>query len=450
MSKQIMIIIKDKRIFQAIVLFLVVVAALTPGFYRNQWQTAGKKRFTEWRMNSSHVIVGRLAHSRESGIFASGALLGSVDGGWPTPPNIVEHQYNVYWNNLSYETFYTYNSVVGFQGVLFGIFDKLTDYPEGLNLKLFSGATAILSAITMSLFVVWFFIQFGFLSAMSVFVFILLSEWITLFAGDIYWQLWAFYVPTLMTFYYYEICRNQSNGYLSVLIFFGVLIKILFNGFEFISTALIMIYTPIIYYAVLQQWPLRKFFSASIQIGLSALSATIAGLGILLVQISAIRGGLGPALSYISFTLLRRTYGNADLYPLEADSLNANPISVIQTYISGRAFNLQFLGENTFFSFIHDLNYLAIFVIFATVSIVFLGARFSKHSIFDKKSHALFVAMWFSIISPLSWFILFKGHSYIHTHLNYIIWQMPFTIIGFAFLGFFIRMLFVSKLNINR
>jgi hypothetical protein len=52
-----------------------------------------------------------------------------------------------------------------------------------------------------------------------------------------------------------------------------------------------------------------------------------------------------------------------------------------------------------------------------------------------RTSLALIGAAWFAILPPLSWFVLFKAHSAIHGHLNFIVWQMPFTFFGFAVIG---------------
>jgi hypothetical protein len=49
--------------------------------------------------------------------------------------------------------------------------------------------------------------------------------------------------------------------------------------------------------------------------------------------------------------------------------------------------------------------------------------------------------MGFSILAPLSWLIIFKAHSYVHTFMNNIVWQMPFTIYGFAVCGLVIQSL---------
>jgi hypothetical protein len=39
--------------------------------------------------------------------------------------------------------------------------------------------------------------------------------------------------------------------------------------------------------------------------------------------------------------------------------------------------------------------------------------------------------------------VLFKAHSYVHTQLNFILWQMPFTLFGFALGGFVLSSLFL-------
>ena len=45
---------------------------------------------------------------------------------------------------------------------------------------------------------------------------------------------------------------------------------------------------------------------------------------------------------------------------------------------------------------------------------------------------ALIWTAWFSILAPLSWYVIFKAHSFIHTHMSFLLWQMPFTFFGFA------------------
>jgi len=63
--------------------------------------------------------------------------------------------------------------------------------------------------------------------------------------------------------------------------------------------------------------------------------------------------------------------------------------------------------------------------------------------------NALTVTLWISILAPLSWFVIFKGHSYVHKVHDPIVWFMPFMFYGIGLLGVttekFIRSLWVSK-----
>ncbi len=48
---------------------------------------------------------------------------------------------------------------------------------------------------------------------------------------------------------------------------------------------------------------------------------------------------------------------------------------------------------------------------------------------------ALIGMMVCAVAAPLSWFVLAKGHSYIHGALNYVLWYLPFVPLALAVLG---------------
>ena len=54
---------------------------------------------------------------------------------------------------------------------------------------------------------------------------------------------------------------------------------------------------------------------------------------------------------------------------------------------------------------------------------------------FYRRQKALTATLWVSLLAPLSWFVIFKGHSAIHTHMNPIVWYMPFLLFGFILTG---------------
>ncbi|MBT7188802.1 MAG: hypothetical protein HN560_03500 [Anaerolineae bacterium] len=64
-----------------------------------------------------------------------------------------------------------------------------------------------------------------------------------------------------------------------------------------------------------------------------------------------------------------------------------------------------------------------------------------------KTGYALLVTAWYSTLAPLSWFVVFKAHAYIHTSLDFLVWQMPFMFFGLALSGYAIQYLYAIKVR---
>ena len=84
-------------------------------------------------------------------------------------------------------------------------------------------------------------------------------------------------------------------------------------------------------------------------------------------------------------------------------------------------------------------SYTKLFFIIATIVFTFNFKKNTLSSVADSFFKyfpiALMAILWVSLAAPLSWFIIFKGHSYIHTHMNPIVWYMPFMLLGFVLTG---------------
>ena len=117
--------------------------------------------------------------------------------------------------------------------------------------------------------------------------------------------------------------------------------------------------------------------------------------------------------------VLRRTYGSSQSFdPFVLESLKASPIAVLNKYIYGFSTDILLgLPSN-------------LFPILLIISSIYSVYKFIKEKYFY--SFLYFVML----LAPLSWFILAKGHSYIHTHMNFVLWY-------FGFIGVMIYMLIV-------
>jgi hypothetical protein len=234
---------------------------------------------------------------------------------------------------------------------------------------------------------------------------------------------------------YFKTATTRQLVRFGVLVFSLVLIKCVFNGYEFISTALIMMMVPFIFYSAVNRLSVRKFFTAALVAVASSGLAILFSFVILIFQIAAITGSLKTGINHIVISLEKRTYGNpADFSKSFQDSLSSNPTEVLSTYLQGVYFDKNFIPrqkppENGF-----SVRYWHLVTIFGMVSAILFIFR-KRFGPMQRKDLSLILTAWFSILAPLSWLIIFKAHSFIHTHMDFIVWQMPYTLFGFAICG---------------
>jgi hypothetical protein len=201
----------------------------------------------------------------------------------------------------------------------------------------------------------------------------------------------------------------------------------------YITTELVMLTIPVFYYAFRDRWAVTSFIQRMALVSASAVAASLSVLLVLFVQIYQVTGNVSAAWAHILDTLLKRSVGNPDQFSgVLAESLSASVSDVLKSYLTGRAFDF-----NSIFHIGLEISYLSVFIFFGLCSLLFFiqNAAIPKSGQ-SQKGLALVLSTWCSVLAPLSWLVLFKAHSFIHTHQNFILWQMPFTLFGFALCGF--------------
>lgn len=419
---------------------------LFPGFNGDQWNMVREHDYRGWQTTSERVVVARLAKSQQDGLFSAGGLLGLLDSpdGWIFGKEIANRQYEVYETGAKIQSYLVYKSHPGFQGVIFGIVDRLTNFSAEKNLRLFRVMVAFGSATVIALIAATVAVEFGWLAGLLVLLFSVISEWMILPGGSLYWNLWAFYLPFVCGTYALTKAENvnQASGWkIFGIIFLTTLIKILFTGFELITTALVMATVPFVYFASRNRWGWKKLGWRVIQLGIVLSLATLAGLAILLLQIAANDGGFSSAIDYIRDTISRRALGNPENFRgVYAESMQASVFVVIGKYLNTPAFTISMT------SLTYKVLYWHLMVVFIFFTLVFIIKYWRDRKLqWSDKGSALIVTTWFSIAAPLSWYIIFKPTSYIHTFLFPMAWQMPFVLLGFALCGYVIHDLFKLK-----
>lgn len=436
--------LRQPEIIKKITLWSISITLLFLGFYINLWRVANPSWFNSHQRDTEAHIMGRMVKSNQDGIFSAGGLNGdgkidNIPLQWEPSSNL-ERQYIAYLNNLTFDAFGTYKSQPGGQGMLFSLFDRILPTPPNINLQIFYVLTALLTAIALTTIINWFYDEFGLWVAVCVLCSTLFSGWLTVFGKNLWWCTWAFYLPMIAVLYYLKKVREPIHRQFlkfGILVFIVMSIKCFINGYEYITTTLLMMVVPFVYYGILDRWDKQSILKWTLAAGIGSGVAILLSLIMLCFQIGAVRTGFIDGVSHVIYSFGKRTYGSAEGFPsIYAASLDAGPIEVVIKYLNGIYLDLNnYLSiENAFISnYLLKIRYSYLIVLFIGGSIL-LYLRDNVNITSENSRHffVLICAMWFSILAPMSWFIIFKAHSFIHTHMSFLLWQMPFTLFGFA------------------
>lgn len=425
-----------------IILFILSFSLMFFGFYRNQWHAARPKKFSTFQKDVEAYVIARMVLSRQSGILSNGGLLGWGD---VIKDDVHEEdyqrQYEIYFDGLSFRTYWAKESNPGFQGIFFSILDRISPFTPLNNLRFFRIFASGLFAATLAVLVLWFYLEFGWLSAFFVLSSVLSSQWMTLFGRNLFFVSGIFYIPMLVLLFRFRDEKNEkplSNSRLFWLMFAFILLKCLFNGYDFILPTLGMATSPIVYYGLSRKWDKRIFIQRFLIVVAASLAAILTSFMVLFVQVTFASGNFQDGINVIFETINRRTVSNDPGLPLIYErAAAASYWSVLKVYLT----------ESYFFR--AYVPYYVFFIMFAIMSMIFwlTWRGFSQTDPETSKGYALLVTTWFSFLSPLSWYVIFKSLAYFHTHMNYLPWHMPFTLFGFGMCGYVITSVFNQSKN---
>lgn len=434
------------RRWRNIMFFVIAVLLLLPNFYRNHGSVVDPGYYTDWQTRYDRLVVARLVKSRQDGIFSAGGLMGLgdvTDIGYESRTN--RHQFSTYFDHGTFQTYYVYKSNPGLQTIFYGLFDKVFSFSGEQKLKILRALTALFTAIVFGLMTAYFAAEFGLLAGILTLAFALVSMWIVLPAGSIFWDYWAFYAPFLASASMLADAAKTGEyraRKIHAILYIAMLIKVLFSGFDLTTTVLVMATVPFLFYAMYQRWELKTFLVRMVNVGLVLLAATVTGLAVLGVQIIAEAGSLSYAYTYIVERFTSHTGGNYEYFDPAAPIRKIHVMEVLPKYLLMPSVDLPRFG-------IHIL-YWHLIVLFLLFTLIFIFKHRIQGDLWQlpRKSLAMMTATWYSILAPISWYVIFRPHSFIHTHVNTMGWQMPFTLLGFAFCGFVITDLFASRKSV--
>ncbi|MCI0508407.1 MAG: hypothetical protein L0Z73_20225 [Gammaproteobacteria bacterium] len=204
-------------------------------------------------------------------------------------------------------------------------------------------------------------------------------------------------------------------------------------GYEFISTVLVSVLVPVVFFSVKNSWTTKILLSRGVVISLFGLLGFAFAFILHVYQITLATGSAEQALSIIQGRITANTYYEHEL------QVNLPPYELQKTFMFLDIIKEYFLRGGG--SFRLKIPYLIWVLVFLYITYKVYSDKFELPEL--KKSNpivkALIIATWVSILAPLSWFILAMNHSHIHTNINIVLWHLPFMIFGFALLGYVLR-----------
>ena len=391
--------------------------------------------FERFQYSSDSLVYGKIVQSRNEGIHSYQGRLGRLHfPGDRVNENI--SQKLLLNQMLSGGKYQPYNSNFGLQGLFYGLVDnslKKLNIDFKSRVFIYHAITSLLLAIVLSLIILFFYLELGMPTAIFLLFAIAFEQWLILIGKSLFWSFWVFYIPFLITFSFHkydEINNNINFNYFYFFIFIAILFKSL-TGYEFISSVMVASLSPIIYFSFKNQWRYSKTIKRMLLTGIFGFFGFLAALVAHMIQLWFTTQSFLESFSIIFRRAVIRTHGDAhDIVNIHyVDSLSSSLFTVYKIYLKGM------LGETTI-----------MMIIFIVASIIsFTSLKMMKKNFVILK--ALTTTLWFSFLAPMSWFTLAKGHSFDHTRLNHVLWNLPFNIFGFALVGLVLYLLYQEFFN---
>ena len=309
-----------------------------------------------------------------------------------------------------------YSSQVGLQGHLYRLASRLTKLflsAERAEELLQLGCSLLMGVVACG--IVWLlYKKYGKLLAGTFYAVFCLSPWVVNFARNLYWVEFTWFLPMLIGLVCVVYGHSRS---MTAAAFAAIFLKCL-CGYEYISSIMLgLILFPVVEWVVClagrDRAGARRWFWCVFRLGCAALAGFAAAL-----CLHALLRGEGSLLTGLKIIyeqdVLRRTFGGdaAVLGEVYRESLEASIWQTVSRYFDfGVYFSTQvILGI--------DGNLFTPMVLCAAAAALWLRKEAD-----GVRNLALYL---FSAMIPLSWMVLAKAHSYVHVHMNFVLWYMGF------------------------
>lgn len=356
---------------------------------------------------SESLVVGNVV-ADELGLEKGGWSLGFIEAeGKPVDPELA---YNVLQRRSLGEStrFAAYPSQVGVQGWFFSLAHRVSGLSDvealnSLNALLMSGVIALLSVL--------YFKIYGAAFGTIFFATMVGSPWIFLFARNLYWVPFTWFLPAVFAALAYLSTGRATRAIFLCLLALAICLKSL-AGYEFLTT--ITLFTCSVFVLGPMFRNDQSGYRNSVKYASLVFSLCVLGFLVALLWHANIRGDsvLAGLQDIYNQDVKRRTYGDPTLFnAVYRASLESSFTDVFRTYWNEWKTPLVFTVPG---SYLNGIFW------WACVGLGYLSLSRRKLVTAEMVMVIVFCTV------TTSWFMFGKAHSYIHTQLNYVLWYFGF------------------------
>lgn len=423
-------------------LFIIFSAIMMAGFYFNIYKTASNDFFYYHQRDSEALIIGRLIPKIDDALFPGGTMM-NITPGTHQDRHHVDATYDLYLNDKSENrsVFSLYNGQFGLQSHVIYALHKLLKILNFENKSIYAiiqFASSLLLAMILSLILILFKRHFELLSSAIVCAIIVTSPWLTVFARNLYWVPFTWFLPILASWWFYVEKKEFSEINKRAIFIISLFLFVKFLcGLEYITAIAGSVIIISIYGMIKNCNSIRVIITNTILLIAGSSAALLTSIIAHVLQDAYYSGNIMGSISVFLNRVAYRAYGSPENYTgIMADSLNSTILPILNTYWSNSdIFNLAQVVQLNARSIIAP-----IIIIFLILIIISLLLKIEKR-ISINNYIALGVLFFGSLAASISWFIVGKAHSYIHTHMNYVLWHITFMIFAVPVIVFLFKAL---------
>ncbi|WP_129126141.1 hypothetical protein [Geomonas oryzae] len=453
--------------FRILHLALLVATAAFFSYGFNAFKVTSDTLFIEHQLDSERLVLDGLLHGRAQ----DGTLtLGKYDRPGLKSQDLLAHELYAVKNRGG--EFTEYQSQYGLQLILWSWLAALNE-----DVRFLQSACAMFMALVVAGFFVVLAREFSLRGSLCFCAVLVFSPWVVIFARNLYWVEATWFLPALVSLAYGKCALHSPRRFLVLLLllFASLLMKFL-CGYEYITTIVLAAFLPLAYYASRLRLDGKRAAVQTVLFGITALLA----FGVA-ATIHVRKLGHGQGLQYervADIARKRLATGDVDALAREAcrnapdvdacsegykknygASLTCSPLLLVGRYLHMPHFlpwEDRIVPTWREYVTVQDVTEKMTLAALkgAVLGIGPLRTSLVAYKAFGGVAFPLFVllagvaSLWrrdsslsctlvVSALAPLSWFILAKGHSYIHLHLNYVLWYLLF--VPWAMLSLFHR-----------